>query len=269
MKAKITRGSNFNSLLNYVFNYGQSATGKKEPEIVGGNMAANNALMLTQEFSIVKRKRPDIEKPVWHCSLSLPAGEKISGFQWGEITDSFMRSMGFTDANQYVVVRHNNTEYEHVHIVASRVALVTGDIWLGKWEAHEAIRITQELEQKFGLVQTEGYKAKKERKSLTSKERKMSQRTGEVPPRLKLQNMLDELTASKPSVVELAQKLKDRGVEVRIKQNNTGTICGISFGLDGITFKGSSLGSGYSWNALLNKGINFDSNMDYLDLMSV
>jgi hypothetical protein len=258
MKAKVIRGSGFQGLLNYVFDCGPRALGKKMPEIVGGNMAGKNALILTKEFSVAKSLRSDIEKPVWHCSLSLPAGEKLSGFKWGEITDSFMKSMGFTDAHQYVAVRHSDTEYDHVHIVASRISVVTGDMWLGKWEAHEAIRITQELEQKFGLVQTEGYTGKKERKSLTSKEINMAVRTGEVPPKMKLQNMLDELTSSKPSVVELVKELENRGVTVKIKLYQTGTISGISFGLDGITFKGSSLGKGYSWGGLLKKGVSYE-----------
>jgi hypothetical protein len=122
-------------------------------------MAGETPLELVREFSAIRQVRPDIAKPVWHCSLSLPADERLSQDKWNEVVTAFMKSMGFSEYHPFVVVRHQDTEFDHVHIVASRVGL-DGKVWLGQWEAHEAIKITQELENKFGLVVTKGYAEK-------------------------------------------------------------------------------------------------------------
>ncbi|WP_373870513.1 relaxase/mobilization nuclease domain-containing protein, partial [Aeromonas caviae] len=38
--------------------------------------------------------RTDIGKPVWHCSLSLPPGERLSAEKWEAVTADFMQRMG-------------------------------------------------------------------------------------------------------------------------------------------------------------------------------
>jgi hypothetical protein len=127
MKAKI-RGSGFRGVLDNVFDSGSRATGTKKPEVVSGNMGWDNAGNLAHEFSAALRQRPDIKRPVWHCFLSLPEGERLDAERWGEVTEAFIKSMGFGESRQYVGVRHEDTEFAHVHIVASRVGLA----WPGR-----------------------------------------------------------------------------------------------------------------------------------------
>ncbi|WP_373870448.1 relaxase/mobilization nuclease domain-containing protein, partial [Aeromonas caviae] len=55
---------------------------------------------LSREFSAVRQLRPDIGKPVWHCSLSLPPGEQcqtglpMSGRNWRTAENSRDSSRG-------------------------------------------------------------------------------------------------------------------------------------------------------------------------------
>jgi hypothetical protein len=137
-----------------------------------------------------------------------------------------------------------------------------GTVWLGRWEAYEAIGVTQELEEKLGLVRTPGYAGPKERKTLSASEINMAVRTKTEPPKQGLQKMLDALVESKHTILELAYVLEAKGVEVRVKLYGTGTISGISFGLEGITFKGSSLGKGYSWGGLKKRGVTYEQARD-------
>lgn len=58
---------------------------------------------------------------------------------------------------------------------------------------------------------------------------------------------------------EFAAKLQENGIEVKLNQASTGTISGISFSLNGISFKGSKLGKGYTWNALKQKGLYYEN----------
>ena len=86
MKAKVSRGGGFRGALNYVFDVGKEATHTKNAERVGGNMAGNDPRELSREFSAVRQLRPEIGKPVWHCSLSLPPGERLSAEKWEAVT---------------------------------------------------------------------------------------------------------------------------------------------------------------------------------------
>jgi hypothetical protein len=51
------------------------------------------------------------------------------------------------------------------------------------------------------------------------------------------------------------QRLKDAGVEPRIRKTRTGKIQGISYELEGVAFAGHKLGRNYSWQGLQKLGI--------------
>ena len=263
MKAKVSRGTGFRGVLNYIFDVGKDATHTKNAERVAGNLAGLNPREMSQEFSIVRELRPDITKPVWHCSLSLPPGECLSVDRWNTVADDFMERMGFDPINTpWVAVRHQDTDKEHIHVVASRVGL-DGKVWLGQWEARCAIEATQELERTHGLTLTPGLgDARQERRRLTNKEINRAVRTGEEPSRQQLQRLLDEAIKDNPSVLVLAERLQAAGVGVRANLAGTGRMNGFSFELQGIAFKGSDLGKGYTWSGLQKAGVTYEETRD-------
>ena len=255
MKAKVSRGNGFRGALAYVLDAAKGA------EIVGGVMSGRTPRELAREFSASRALRPDIKRPVWHCSLSLPPGEILSAKKWSAIAADFMQRMGFSDATQYVVVRHKDTKHDHVHIIASRISL-DGQVWHGKWEARRAIEATQELEREHGLTLTPGLGARAERRKLTDKEINMAIRTGEEPPRQRLQRILDEAIKDAPTALELAERLVAAGVGVRANIASTGRMNGFSFEVAGVPFKGSDLGKGYTWAGLQKAGVTYDEARD-------
>lgn len=261
MKAKITRGRDFRGLLNYVFDAGSKAKGNKQPELIGGNMAEKTPQSLNQAFTDVRRLRPDIDKPVWHCSLTLPEGERLNSQEWAEVAQEFMEKMEFSEATPYVAVRHNDTDHDHIHIVTSRIDPYS-NLWYGQHELPKSIEATQALEKAHNLTQTLGYKSRAERQRETYQERHRTGRTGEESPRLRLQNMIDQALKGKPTAPEFAQRLEENGVEVRANLGQQNQIRGFSFELDGIAFKGSSLGKKYGWGGLQKRGVNYDPERD-------
>lgn len=263
MKAKVSRGGGFRGALNYVFDTGKEATRTKNAERVGGNMAGNDPRELSREFSAVRQLRPDIGKPVWHCSLSLPPGERLSAEKWEAVAADFMQRMDFDQTNTpWVAVRHRDTDKDHIHILASRVGL-DGKVWLGQWEARRAIDATQELEHAHGLIITPGLgDTRAERRKLTDKEINMAVRTGDEPPRQRLQRLLDEAVKDKPTAPELAERLQVAGVGVRANLASTGRMNGFSFEVAGVTFKGSDLGKSYTWAGLQKAGVTYDEARD-------
>lgn len=260
MKAKVVRGSGFRGALEYVMGDG------KKPEIVGGNMTGGTPRELAAEFAAARRLRTDVKRPVWHCALALPAGERLDDDQWRTIAADFMTEMGFTDATQYIAVRHNDTDHDHIHIVTSRIGL-DGNLWLGQWEARKAIEATAALEQRHGLTLTPTLgEDRAEKKALTTGEINKAARTGEEPPRQQLQRLIDEAAKNNPTAVDFAERLEMAGVVVIPNIAKTGLLNGFSFELAGEHYKGSQLGSRYSWKGLQKHGVQYDKNRDSAEL---
>lgn len=55
MIAKITRGQGFGGAARYVLNERRELDRERDPEIIGGNMAARTRQELTREFEAVRR----------------------------------------------------------------------------------------------------------------------------------------------------------------------------------------------------------------------
>lgn len=258
MKAKVSRGGGFRGALNYVFDVGPHATHTKNSERVGGNMAGQAPRELAAEFSAVRQLRPDISRPVWHCSLSLPPGERLSAEEWDAVASDFLQHMGFDQAaTPWVAVRHQDTDKDHIHILLSRVAL-DGKVWHGKWEARRAIEATQELERIHGLVLTPGLGDERaELKAMSAAEINRAVRTGEEPPRQRLQLLVEAAISDKPSALQLAERLEAAGVSVRANLASTGRMSGFSFEIGGVAFKGSDLGARYKWAGLQKAGVTY------------
>ena len=267
MKAKISRGEGFRGALNYLFDEGEKATQTKIPERVSGNMVGENVRELATEFAAVRTLRPDIKRPVWHCSLSLPPGERLGAEKWDNIANDFMQRMDFTDKTPWVAVRHQDTDKDHVHIIASRIGL-DGKVWLGQWEARRAIEATQELERSHGLTLTPGLSRRRaEKRQLTANEINMAVRTETEPPRKRLQRLLDEAKGGNPTSVELVDRLRASGVAIRANISpSTGRMNGFSFLIDGVAFKGSDLGKAYTWAGLQKAGVTYEQTRDREEL---
>ena len=263
MKAKISRGGGFRGVLNYVHDKG-------EAEIVGGNMSGQTPQELAREFGITKKLRPDCKNPVWHCSLTAPKGERLSRRKWHELGADFMIEMGMDPANfLYSVARHSDTEYDHVHLVASRIGL-DGQLWHGQWEAMTAISATQKLEQRHGLILTPGLDlgVKKECKSLTHGELNMAIRTEMKPPRMVCQEAIDAVLqdAGVMSAPEFIERLEALGVRAVPSVASTGTMNGFSFEAEGVAFSGSKLGESFKWAKLQQRGIEYVKDRDFAAL---
>jgi len=249
MKGNVVRGSGFRGALEYV-------CGKDEtPDIVGGNMAGTTPRQLSAEFSVSRQLRPDIKKPVWHCSLALPAGEVVTPEKWGTIAQDMMLGMGMDpDNHQFTAARHHDTEFDHIHIVASRIGL-DGSVWHGKWEARRAIETTQALEKKHGLTITPGLENKNDDKRLTRGEINKAVRTEQEPPRQALRRILDAAVEGKPTAVEFAERVEAAGVEVRANLASTGKMSGFSFGYQGESYAAGRVADRFRWGKLSKKVI--------------
>ncbi|WP_438523172.1 FHIPEP family type III secretion protein [Enterobacter hormaechei] len=96
-------------------------------------MLSDSAVELIAEFDSTKHLRLDVAKPVWHNSLRLPDGETLTNEQWSIIADDYMKRMGFSDTHLRCYVLHDD-DGQHIHIIASRIDLNGGKLYLGRNE---------------------------------------------------------------------------------------------------------------------------------------
>ena len=257
MKGSVAKtGKSFKNRVDYIL--------KDDHSFICSNMASdyNNVSDLTDEFKTVSSFRQDIKKPVFHAFLSLPKNEHLTDEQWQEIAKDYLKEMNIDiDKHQYICVRHNDTDKEHIHIVANRVGL-DGSVWLGQHSAFNTIAACERLEIKHGLTITKGLQGQKSDVSAPTKnEIEQALRTGEKPARIVLQNALQAAMVGKPDLQTFIDRVQAVGIEPRFNVASTGNVAGVSFSVGDVAFKGSQLGKKYSWNTIKNKVI-YDKNRD-------
>lgn len=274
---KIKRGSGFKGVLDYATD--KDPDNELDGAVIGGNMLGTNAEQLAAEFGLSRRLRPDVEKPVWHNSLRLPVGEKQSVEAWVEQADDYMKRMGFTDKHQRAYMMHDDPDGQHIHIVASRIAL-DGSLYLGKNENLISTKIIAQLEKDYGLTITKGANYDQNGKVImpdvsapSKKEMDIAVKRGEKPERLQIKDAIDAALANGPvTATEFCDRLSVAGIRVvpNVSQT-TGKLNGFSFGLktSELNFSGSKIGAAYKLNGLISKGLNYDKERDFSELATI
>lgn len=268
---KIKRGKSFAGVVFYALRPGIHH--KSDPIVIGGNMLGDSALELIAEFDSSKQLRPDVQKPVWHNSLRLPTDESLSNDQWVTFADDYMRHMGFSDTHLRCYVLHDDMAGQHIHIIASRIDLNGGKLYLGRNENLISTRIISELEIDHGLTATKtapssSSKAQPQRKRLSRNEEMLSARTGVPSPKEALQQILDKSFADKPDLKTFLQRLEQEEVQWTANIASTGKMNGFSFEYAGIAFKASQLGKPYGWRNLQEK-LDYEPTRDAAYLLSL
>ncbi|HCT5370225.1 TPA: relaxase/mobilization nuclease domain-containing protein, partial [Citrobacter koseri] len=262
---KIKRGKSFAGVVQYALKPG--AHHKSDPIIIGGNMLGDSALELIVEFDGTKQLRPDVQKPVWHNSLRLPDGESLTAEQWSSIADDYMKRMGFSDTHLRCYVLHDD-EGQHIHIIASRIDIADGKLYLGRNENLISTRIISELEIAHGLTVTKTAPTitpkQQKRRKVSRNEQMLSERTGLSSPKEALQQILDKSLADTPDLLTFTKRLEEADVTWTANVASTGKMNGFSFSYRDIAFKASQLGKSYSWANLSNR---LKYNPDHLEIL--
>ena len=252
MIANQVKGTGFRGTLAYVL-------GKDGADKIGGNTLGESVAELSAEFSESRKLRPNMTRAVYHTSLSLAAGERLSDEKWNEVTKSYLDQMGF-QGSQYVVVRHKDTPHDHIHIVASRVRMTDGSVVSESQDYKRSEGILRGIEKEYGLKQVTPSR-EVDHRAPSHGELELA-RQGVPSIRLRLQSLVDGAITDRPTMSTFLSRMDDNGVSVIPNQAATGHISGVTFLLDGEPMKGSDLGRGYTWAGLQKRGVNYDQIRD-------
>ncbi|MBE9092466.1 relaxase/mobilization nuclease domain-containing protein [Tychonema sp. LEGE 07203] len=260
MIGKQIKGTGFRGCLNYVL-------GKKDAALIGGTMCGQTPEELAAEFGIARQLRPNLKVAVFHATLSVDSTEKLEDSEendqrWLAIAANYMKAMEF-DNNQYAVVKHSDTEHDHIHIVASRIRL-DGGVVDDSWDYYKSQETIRQLERNYNL-ETVTPSWETDKRAQTTGEHRQLKSKGNKSVRMQLQDLIDEVTQDNPSMPEFVERLQQQGVEVQIRLTQTGIgfSQGISYNLDGVALSGNQLGRAYTFSGLQkHRGISYDKGRD-------
>ncbi len=93
------------------------------------------------------------KNPVIHVSLNPHPDDRLSDEQMGAIAEEYLERMGYGD-QPYIIYKHEDIARHHLHIVSLRIK-EDGSKISDKFEYLRSKKITQDLEQKYGLNRAE------------------------------------------------------------------------------------------------------------------
>lgn len=248
---KIRRGKNFRGVISYAL--APAPHHKAVPIIIGGNIISSSVDEITTEFMRTQKLRSDVQKPVWHNSLRLPVGESLTNQQWRNIADDYMKRIGFCNTHLRCYVLHDDEAGQHIHIIASRINILNGQLYLGRNENLKSTRIIQDLEKAHHLTQTVGpspTRTTQKHRKLTRNEKMMKDRTKAKIPKETIQEAIDAVLTFFDTITieEFVGELRKQNITANPNIASTGKMSGFSFEYHGIAFKASQLGKAYSWS---------------------
>jgi Relaxase/Mobilisation nuclease domain len=280
MIGKVMHNSSFRATTRYVIE-------KSGATLIGGSIAGESVKELVAEFMWSNDLNPGLKHPVWHMSLSLPHDEHLSDEQFSDLATQYFAGMvlladdhklvadrdrfrqrrdefvldGLSEY-QYLVARHSDQEHDHVHIVASRINLNTGngvELWRDKTRNQKILRC---LEVEYGLTPVQN-SWDVGRKSATKGQLEQQATTGEASIQSRLQDLIEQAAIGQPEMPEMFERLMRQGVEVRHGWTRTGKSKGISYSLEDVAFAGNQLGGRYSFPGLQKHlGVDYQADRD-------
>lgn len=247
----VAPGAGFRGALAYVLDPGKGYL--LDRHFVSGEDEAT----LARELGSTRRLNENVGKPVFHASIRLPPGERLTDAEWRRVAERYMEHLGYGGA-PYVVARHTDRPGgDHIHLIASRIGL-DGRRVSDSHERRRGMEVLRELERELGLAVGRSPGEAQER-PLSSRELRAALRTGEPNLRLELQELLREAARGRPGLDRFAERLRAEGVEVHLHAASTGRIYGVSYRFEGVSFRGSDLGKAYSWQGLQGRlGVAYD-----------
>lgn len=279
MIANQSKNRSFRSTLEYVLE-------KEEAFIIDSNMGGYNPRQLAREFGAARRMRPNFQRACGHIMLSLPhreashpqgeCHEHLDDEKYALIARRWLKEMQFLGdglhKSQYVIARHQDTNHEHVHIIASRIRM-DGSVVPDSWDYRRSEVVVRQLEQEFGLEPTrcsnervaEKVKQKHgiettvgERSAQTKKQKHHF--SGKPPVKQLLADAIDEATFDQPTVTELIARLQKLHINVHPSFSTRGKFKNaIAFSMNGVKMAGWKLGKAYSFPGLLQrKGVDYN-----------
>ncbi|WP_212001061.1 relaxase/mobilization nuclease domain-containing protein [Chitinophaga sp. HK235] len=255
MTADQVKGKGFRGALRYNL----AKVEKGVAEILDTNFSGIGENIIMKEVAMIKALRPNLQKYFYHTSLNFPPKENLSNERMKSIAKDYLSELGFNQ-HQFIVFRHRDADHPHIHILVNRIGF-DGKVVSDSQDYARSEKVIRDLEKKYNLTPVASSKQAVER-AMTKNEMEMMKRTDALSVKLKLQTIIGNAQKQSHSVPDFIQALEARGINILFNQAQTGFVSGISYGFEGLIFKGSALGNGFKWTQLKG-GLNYEQERDH------
>ncbi|WP_321514951.1 relaxase/mobilization nuclease domain-containing protein [Marinifilum fragile] len=232
------------------------------------------------------RSRPDTRKPAFHLSISVDKDDYVDDNTLRDISIEYLSKLGFAVkqsdefSNPYLIVRHVDTDHQHVHTIASTIRS-DGKLLDLHNDFRRTMLISRDLEKKYGFRIVSSFSLKEE-KSVGKREKEKTNRLKKnnfkyiSPRKYLIQNIeaaMQPIGGGKRMFRLFVNELKERQIEMNINASkDLQRINGVSFSLirngEKIVYKGSSLGKKFTWNRIC-QNVDFKLSRDQELIQSI
>lgn len=207
------------------------------------------------EFSRVAALRPDCPSAFLHWVLAFPEGDvaRLRPELIAKVWKRFFVLLEVPPTCKYVIATHG-ADMQHSHTLISRVG-TDASIYLARFSVRKGIKATETIEREFGLTITPSLnhtEPQPRRPTLTKHEYEQRKRTGLPVRKEALISILeDAIKRSGGDFLPFAKACEKQGLSPHVIERANGAR-GISFTYEGVSYRGSQIGRGYSYNNLIN-----------------
>lgn len=238
MIGKIKKGKSFGGCIRY-------AMGKDNAEIIASDgVLLGNIREITDSFNYQRMLNPKIKQPVGHIALSFKPEDKpkLTNEFMATIAMEYMDLMGIRDT-QFILVRHNNTDNPHCHLVYNRIGY-DGKVISSQGDYKRNEIATKKLKDKYGLTYAED-KSKTNVEKLRSAEQ----------VKYEIYNVVKNTLRHSKTWKQFNDNLAEQGIKLEFVKRSrdiksVNDIQGIRFTKDELTFKASQISRDFSFAKL-------------------
>lgn len=218
MIAKTSIGRSFKGCCGY--NMQKVEKGKGEVLISQGVRDYDQKAMVA-DFTRQAKMNPDLSRSVWHTAVSFsPQDEarlRTNPELMKQVASDYLKGMGL-DQSQYVVIRHQDTNHSHFHIVANRVAN-DGQTVSDSHNFSRSEQLLRQIEQKYQLTPMIEQAQRRSLEKVPERDRQ----------RIELRDQVRDSLSRSTSGVELREDLCQQGIRMIVNQDSAGKPRGITF----------------------------------------
>lgn len=196
--------------------------------------------LMAADFESQRQLNPDLKSPVQHIILSWCVGEQIDNDLMSEIALEYLKRIK-VDNTQFVVIRHNDRDNPHAHILFNRInngGKTIKDNFLGL----RGKKIAQQLTQEYGL--TPAIKKDLQRT-------RMERMNSYDATRYEIFQAIKQLLPKCKTIDELKVQLEKKKIGMVYKyKGQTKEVQGVSFVKGEFKYKGSEIDRAFSYSKL-------------------
>ena len=138
--------------VNGIIDYHERKVKNGTAELIYNGTASMDGEEFKKELNAIGDMKPGSRDRYLHVSLSLAKNEALDDETWNDLVHDYMDHMGYEES-PYLIYKHDDKEYDHVHLVMPRVK--ENGKFIDCFQDHYQSEITARLlEKKFQLMET-------------------------------------------------------------------------------------------------------------------